>query len=311
MTLSNDAKAVLALTTRLGDRNRPSLSVGAWHRLVQVLRDAGLSPASVFDADFGSVPITGVDTEHLRTLVGGSVSVFVELDALSSKGIWVATIVDGGYPDRLRALGEAAPPCVFGVGNASLLRDGGLAVVGSRDVDPDGAGAAQLIAEAACAWGLALISGGARGVDQLAMNAAFLTGGRVVGVLADSLEYRIRRADVISALDGGNTCLIVQQHPAVGFTPQAAMARNKLVYALADLTVVIAANDGSGGTWAGAEEALRRHYGHVAVWRGPGEGPGNAALEKTGAVGFRSVDELKAILDQPASPCAPQQLTMI
>ena len=62
------------------------------------------------------------------------------------------------------------------------------------------------------------------------------------------------------------------------------MARNKLVYALADLTVVVAADSGSGGTWSGAEEALRKRYGRVAVWRGAGEGSGNAALERMGAI---------------------------
>ena len=70
------------------------------------------------------------------------------------------------------------------------------------------------------------------------------------------------------------------------------MGRNKLIYALADLTVVVAADTGGGGTWTGADEALRRGVGRVAVWRGDGEGPGNAALESRGAVAIRSAAEL-------------------
>jgi hypothetical protein len=34
----------------------------------------------------------------------------------------------------------------------------------------------------------------------------------------------------------------------------------------------------SGGTWAGATEALKKNTATVLVWRGEGERPGNAAL---------------------------------
>jgi len=104
---------------------------------------------------------------------------------------------------------------------------------------------------------------------------------------------------------------VVQQHPAAGFTPAAAMARNKLVYALADLTVVVAADNERGGTWSGADEALRKHYGRVAVWRGAGEGSGNAALERMGAIALRSPDDLEAIFYEPEPRPAPQLLTMM
>lgn len=311
MILSDDAKAVLVLTTRLGDRGRPSLSPGAWHHLAQGLKDAGLSPASVFAPEFDAGRFPPLDAEKVRQLLAGTLSVFVELDALASRGIWVLTTADPGYPARLRALGEAAPPCLFGVGEANLLEAGGLAVVGSRNVEPEGAAVAQEMARAAVAAGLAVISGGARGVDQLAMNAAHQDGGAVVGILSDSLEQRIRKAEMLAALDDGLTCLVVQQHPGAGFSPAAAMARNKLVYALAGLTVVVAADGGSGGTWAGAEEALRKGYGQVAVWRGAGEGPGNTALERMGATPVRSLDELAALLQEPEPRPAPQQLTML
>lgn len=89
------------------------------------------------------------------------------------------------------------------------------------------------------------------------------------------------------------------------------MARNKPVYVLADLTVVVAADGGSGGTWSGAEEALRRRYGRVAVWRGAGEGSGNARLERMGAVALRSLDDLAAILQRPEPRPTPEQLTML
>ena len=44
---TDDAKAVIALTTRLGDSQRPSLSPTRWHRLATALDDAGLSAAKI------------------------------------------------------------------------------------------------------------------------------------------------------------------------------------------------------------------------------------------------------------------------
>ena len=43
------------------------------------------------------------------------------------------------------------------------------------------------------------------------------------------------------------------------------MGRNKLIYCLSDAVVVVAATKGSGGTWAGAEEALRAKWVTVVV----------------------------------------------
>jgi predicted Rossmann fold nucleotide-binding protein DprA/Smf involved in DNA uptake len=74
------------------------------------------------------------------------------------------------------------------------------------------------------------------------------------------------------------------------------MARNKIVYALSAITVVVASDDGSGGTWSGATEALKAGNGIVGVWRGPGEGPGNEALETAGAVPIRDSSEIGDLL---------------
>lgn len=305
---------VLVLTSRLGDRRRPSLAPGAWHKLVAQLGDVGMTPDDLFGRGQILADLPTLDPElaaRLDVLVEGSGAVAFEYEEISRKGITAIGIGDEAYPHRVRRqLGTAAPPLLFAVGDPSLLNCGGVAIVGSRNVDPDGAGVAQSIARNAVSLGLPVVSGGARGVDQLAMNAAFMAGGGVVGVLADSLLQRIRKSDILQALDSGHTCLVTQQHPESGFSPAAAMARNKIVYALSDLTVVVATDENKGGTWAGAVEALSRGYGRVAVWRGPGEGPGNSGLAKLGALPFTAVEDIADLLhaedDEP-----PEQLNML
>ena len=65
----------------------------------------------------------------------------------------------------------------------------------------------------------------------------------------------------------------------------------------------------AGGTWAGASEAVRHRFGAVAVWRGEGEGPGNARLADLGAKPLGNIGELQSALvaDDPE----PVQMSLI
>lgn len=312
MILTNDAKAVVALTTRLGERSRPSLTAKMWHLLANALADSGRRPADVFDRSFDPGKVAGVDADmasRIEALLGDAASATLEAEELGRKGIWTLTIVDDAYPHSLLdRLGDQAPPVLFGAGDVGLLQTPGIGIVGSREVDQAGAEVAAEVARGAVALGYPVVSGGARGIDQLAMNAAYLAGGTVIGVLADSLVGRIRKPDVLEALDNGNTCLISQQAPTAGFTPASAMSRNKLIYALSAATVVVASAEGSGGTWAGAVEAIRAGNGTVIIWRGEGEGPGNEALERRGGRPMATIDQLRDLVISNSSPAS--QLTL-
>jgi len=306
MTLTNDAKAVVALTTRLGERKRPTLTALKWHQFANALKDLGRSPADVFSHGFDPSGVPGVDPElaaRIETLLKDGASTTLEVDELSRKGIWTLTIADDTYPrSMIERLGDQAPPVLFGCGDAALMSTPGIGVVGSRDVSQAGADVAMAVAREAVSLGLPVVSGGARGIDQLAMNAAFQAGGGVVGVLADSLIGWIRKPDVLEALDAGKTCLISQQVPSAGFTPASAMGRNKLVYALSEATVVITSAEESGGTWAGAVEGIRAGNGTVLVWREEGEGPGNASLEKLGGRSMTRVVDLASLINSSEEP---------
>jgi predicted Rossmann fold nucleotide-binding protein DprA/Smf involved in DNA uptake len=310
VTLTSDSKAVVALTTRLGGTQRPSLTAKMWHRFAAAIEDSGRQPADVFDTAFDPSSLPGIDADlaqRVSTLLVDAASATLEVDELFHKGIWTLTIADESYPATLRArLGDASPPVLFGIGVQSLLGSPGIGIVGSRDIDESAAAAAEAIAEEAVSIGRSVVSGGARGVDQIAMNAAFSAGGKVIGVIADPLIGRIRRPDILDALDKGSTCFVTVQSPSSGFTPAAAMDRNKVVYALSAVVIVISAAEQSGGTWAGAREAIRNRNGKVLVWRGSGEGPGNHALIKEGGLSISSPDSLQEHLETDA----PDQLSL-
>ena len=255
--------------------------------------------------------LSGELGDRIAGLMGRATAVAFELDRLDQSGIKTLTVFDEHYPQQwLARLGAKAPPVVHGAGSLDLLDTPGLGVVGSRDVSEAGGEVAKQVAGLATRRGLPLVSGGARGVDQLAMDAAYEAGGAVVGILAESLLRKLKRPDVRRAVYDGSTVMCTPYSPDAPFSAGNAMGRNKLIYAQAALTVVIASDVDSGGTWSGASEALKHGYGRVAVWRGDGEGPGNEPLQQRGATPVTSLDDIESLLDrahppEPEPPRAP------
>ena len=143
-------------------------------------------------------------------------------------------------------------------------------------------------------------------MDQLSMNAAFEAGGSVVGILADSLVRKLKKSDVRQAIYEELMVMCTPYNPDAPFSVPTAMGRNKLIYALSELTLVVACEPKKGGTWPGAKEALKKNLGRVAVWQGPGEGTGNAQLlelEQTPGketIPIASIEELEAAILEPA-----------
>lgn len=287
-TLSPDAPAIILLCSSLGtDRSagtaRP-LGPRTWAKLDEGLRRqsfrgprdlVGLS-ADEIDRSLG---VGGEEaTRYVRLLARGGQLAF-ELDRLRSRGIWVVTIADEAYPRRLaERLGVDAPPVLFGSGDASGLDRGGIAIVGSREADDAAVEFTEHLAAAAARGGTPVVSGGARGIDVTAMRAAADVGGFVVGVLSEGVERRLREGETRVAVASGKAVLVSPYHPGSAFGAGAAMGRNKLIYALSDVAVVVSSAAGSGGTWTGAIEAIEAGWVPVLVRDGPSVPDGNRAL---------------------------------
>jgi predicted Rossmann fold nucleotide-binding protein DprA/Smf involved in DNA uptake len=285
---NQDALATLALTQRLVDaETKPFSAIEFWSLVDRIGRP------SMLLQDDGSGNLPGTEHRRIKGLIEQATAVAFAAEELERTGIKVLTYFDEGYPTRLRErLGRQAPPLVYVAGAVSLLSKPAIGVVGSRDIEPAVARVARGFGTMAAERDFVVVSGGARGVDQLAMQAVLERGGSAVGVLAEDMTKRLRDADTRRAITQGYLCLLTPYKPTLGFTVANAMNRNKLIYALADRTVVISTKDGEGGTWNGAMEALRRGYGSVYVWVGQGTTTGNQRLQAQGALGISSAEEL-------------------
>lgn len=297
--------ALVALTTRAVASEVRPLSSREVHTLPGLADPEallGCGPQEVAD----QLRVQGSVAARLHSLLARAPQVAQVLEGWEHQGIWVLTEHSSAYPDSLRTLlGDQAPVVLHGVGDASLLSGGGLGVVGSRNLSHPAETLARDLGFWAASHGLTLVSGGARGADRLAGQNALVEGGLSVWVLADAMRRVATEPALRASILADRLTLCSPYHPDASFTAGAAMGRNKLIYALADRTVVVASDLDKGGTWSGAKEALKMHYGQVLVWRGDGEGAGNAALEALGGVPFPEVSELATIAQHESTPPEP------
>ena len=173
---------------------------------------------------------------------------------------------DPSFPPVLRAIPKP-PSCLYGVGAVDALREG-LAVVGARRATPYGRGVAKRFAQRAAEKGVTIVSGGARGCDAVAHEAALAVGAPTVAFLGGGCNqvYPAENAGLFQRIvDGGGA--VVSEHewdfPPQGYTFR---ARNRLIAGLARATLIVEAGLPS-GTFSTADEALAAGR---EVWVVPG-----------------------------------------
>ena len=290
--LTNDAKAILLLCGRFGknDAVKP-FNLREYNRLADWMQDRHIRPSDLI-AESGRYLLkeapSAIDNTRIHKLLARGAAMALAIEKWTNSGIWVICRSDAAYPQRLKQhLKKQAPPIVYSIGDIGLLSHGGLAVVGSRNVNAGGQSFTQRIAEQSARCGLQIVSGGARGVDQTAMISALNAGGNVVGILADSLLKAAVAKNFRNGIREKRLVLISAYNPEARFNVGNAMGRNKYIYALADCGLVIDADVDKGGTWAGATEELRRNSGRPVFVRVDDDATkGNQALLRLGALPF-------------------------
>jgi len=233
-SLSLNTQAILMLTAPLiagrGESSSDLLTLGDYKRLARFLRDKQRQPADLLAPD--AIELLGecksiIDGDRLKRLLARGFLLSQAVEHWRTRAIWVVSRADAEYPRRLKVrLKDDAPPVLYGCGDNAILETGGLAVVGSRDVDEALVEYTESIGRLAAKAKLALVSGGARGIDQAAMRGALGAGGIVAGVLADSLERTALNREHRNLLLEGQLVLISPYDPAAGFNVGHAMQRN-------------------------------------------------------------------------------------
>lgn len=307
---SANTQAVLLLTSPLLQEvgrtasKEPVLSPAEYAQLAAQLQQERHQPADLINGSRDALLTTlsaSFAAERLNRLLSRGFQLSQAVEHWANRSISVIGRADAVYPRRFKQrLKRSAPPLLYACGNLELLNAPALAVIGSRNTPEALLRQAEAVGALAAAAGVVIASGAAKGVDETAMVGCLAAGGCAIGVVADSLEKMSARPIWRQALLDGRLLLLSSDVPSARFQVWRAMARNKLIYALADAALVVSSAKGEGGTWAGATEQLQTlQFCPVHVLGDPRGGPGLAALAELGARSWpdpASAEALQALL---------------
>lgn len=169
--------------------------------------------------------------------------------AFHESGIRLITPDDPEWPGQLADLGEEQPYALWLRGNADLrfscLRS--VAIVGSRAATAYGSYVAAEFAASVAARGLAVVSGGAFGVDAAAHRGALGADGVTVAVLACGVDmpYPAAHTELFDAI-AAQGVLVSEWPPGRRVSRLRFLVRNRVIAALATGTLVVEAAQRSG-----------------------------------------------------------------
>lgn len=159
------------------------------------------------------------------------------------------------WPSRLDEVG-APPRKLFVVGSLDALKVG-LAVIGARKATPYGRSCAARFARIAAEKGIPVISGGARGCDACAHEAALAAGGVTVAFLGGGCDrlYPPEHAGLFQRIVDAGGAVVSEHAWSTPPRPYAFRLRNRLIAGMAEAVLIVEAGLPS-GTFSTADEAL-------------------------------------------------------
>jgi len=221
-------------------------------------------------------------------------------------------IGDEGYPAALLDLCDP-PRVLWTIGELATLRPPVVAIVGTRKATPYGERVTREIAGALARAGACIVSGMARGIDGMAHRAALDVGGRTVAVLGTGVDvpYPVGHRPLHARIRA-NGLLLSEESPGAHAGPGSFPKRNRLIAALASVTIVVEAPQKSGAlnTSTQADEIGRT----VAAVPGPidsAQSAGTNGLIRDGAIVIAEVaDALQLVgLTPPGKRPDPEVAT--
>ncbi|WP_293368486.1 DNA-processing protein DprA [Nevskia sp.] len=220
-----------------------------------------------------------------------------DLRWLDSPGHHFIADDDPRYPPRLTTI-AASPVALFAVGDAALLGEPQLAIVGARAASSQGRENARAFAEAASRAGLLVTSGLALGIDAAAHAGALETGAPTIAVCGNGLDriYPPRNKALGEAI-AARGLLVSEYPPGTVPKPQHFPQRNRIISGLSLGVLVVEAQVGSGSliTAKLAAEQGREVFALPGSIHNP-LARGCHALIRDGAMLVETVDDIVAEL---------------
>jgi DNA processing protein len=206
------------------------------------------SPDAVFTADDAQLANIGILSERVKEKLRLPVPAAIEKDLqlIEKINLNLLPITSENYPAPLKEIFD--PPILLYVRGELLEKDKlAIGIVGSRKASPYGRAIAERLAKDLSSRGLAIISGGARGIDTCAHRGALAGGGRTVAVLGCGVDvnYPSENQQLFDTITGSGA--VISEFP-LGSQPEPWRfpPRNRLISGLSIGVLVCQSPESSG-----------------------------------------------------------------
>ena len=172
-----------------------------------------------------------------------------ELRQAEAHGVRVLFCTDADYPQRLnRDETQDCPVLLYVLGRADLNDERAVAVVGTRRATPQGCETTDRLVEQMKPLQPTIVSGLAYGIDTAAHTAALNHELPTVAVLGHGLDriYPPSNRGLAAKIVAQGGALVTEYPVGTAINPGYFPARNRIIAALADATVVVEASEKGG-----------------------------------------------------------------
>jgi predicted Rossmann fold nucleotide-binding protein DprA/Smf involved in DNA uptake len=273
----------LAHLSRWGAARINSVVIKFFHEHQISIQDFFDLEKDVWKDRYGLMDQDVADLDKARAQVAGNAFL---AETLLNEGYEIIPITSPDYSPSLKSNLKAShsPVILYIKGNKQLLKDGSVAIVGSREAADISLRFTDNIARMAVQHHKVVVSGFAKGVDRRALDSSIAANGQSIivlpqGILTFSSGFREYYRQIVS----GKVLVLSTFLPKAAWQRELAMARNPIIYGLAN-EIYVAESGEQGGTWAGVIDGLRKKRRIFVRQPDSYEHNANALLIRKGAI---------------------------
>jgi len=182
-------------------------------------------------------------------------------ESLDNEGYEIIPITSPEYSKILKENLKTAhaPALLYVKGNKQVMHEKSIAIVGSRNASDKSLEFTDNIARLASKEYKVVVSGFAKGVDKQALDSAINYKGQSIIVLPQGImTFGSGFKKYYKQIVDGDVLVLSTFFPKAPWKAELAMARNPIIYGLAD-EIYVAESSDKGGTWSGVVDGLRKN----------------------------------------------------